>query len=116
MANPQSSPAPVTEKSDCFLQATYSDIYGKGYIPQDVQYRIDDVTNDVEILPWTSYTTQATADNPSDTIQIPASLNTLQSQNNSQELRQVIVKVTAPGGASRNDPIYYSIINRQGLT
>lgn len=115
MANPQSSPTPINEKSDAFVQLTYADIYGDPYVPQDVQYRIDDVTNDVEILPWTQISTQATLDSPTDTIQIPASLNVLQSQNNSQELRQVIVRVTAPGGAVRNDPQFYSLINRQGL-
>ena len=111
------SPAPVNEGSDCTLTATYVDIYGKPYTPMAVAYQIDDLTNDVNILPLTQLPTTAGPGNSyTDTIDIPGSLNGLQDQSHSQELRQITYRVTAPGGAVRYDTIDYSIINIEALT
>ena len=105
------NPTVVNELSSCYAQATYFDQNGVSYVPQSVQWRLDDITNNVAITGWTPVATPTA----SDQIAISAASNAMTNANNKLEKRQVTVQATAPGGATRYDYITYDLINLYGV-
>lgn len=107
MANPTS----VNELSACYVTATYFDQNGAPYIPSTVLWKLDDITNNVNIVAWTSIGTPTA----SDVIAISSPQNALGNVANKVEKRQVELMITAPGGAIRYDYITYDLINIYGV-
>jgi hypothetical protein len=106
------SPTVVNELSDCFVTATYLDQNGNPYTPAAVQWRLDDLTNKVQVIAWTSIASPGI----SNVIDIPGASNALTVQSDSVERRQVTVKATAPGtGAIKYDNIVYDLLNIYGV-
>ena len=108
MANPQR----INELSASYVTAAYFDQNGNPYIPAAVSYKLDDVTNDVNIIPWTVFSTSGTT---SDQIPIPSASNALTVATNLTERRQVALKITAPGGVIRYDRVFYDLLNIYGV-
>ena len=106
MANPST----VNRGSECFITATYKDQNGNSFIPSAVQWRLDDLTNQVQVQGWTSIATPTAAD----TITISSVLNAMTNAADQIEKRQVTFKVTTPDANFRYDPIVYDLINLYG--
>ena len=109
MSTPQVN---IDQLSESYVSiAKFTDQNGVPYIPASLRYRIDDLTNNSQVLDWTSIPAAAAV-----VITIPSELNELTVLSDTVEIRQVLLEVTAPGGAIRYDPITYNLIKIYGLT
>lgn len=104
-------PTLVEELSTCFVTAKYFDQNGNPYTPINVNYKVDDLTNEINIIPWTPVVTPGL----SNVITIPAANNAMTNSVNKIEKRQVTVQAIAPGGAQKYDPIVYDLLNIYGV-
>jgi hypothetical protein len=100
------APFSVNELSDAYAEISYFDINGNAYTPLAVSWRLWDDTNKVSIQNWTPIATPGT----SNTVDIPAALNTIGNPAHLTEIRKVIFFITVPGGGSRYDQVTYSLI------
>lgn len=102
----------INQLSQSYVTAgPFLDQNGNAYTPTSLRYRIDDLTNNVQIQDWTTLAVDSTV-----TIIIPSATNELTDINNVVEMRQVTLEVTAPGGALRYDDVTYNLIKVHGLT
>ena len=108
MSNPQR----INELSESYVTAAYFDQNGNPYIPTAVSYKLDDLTNNVNIIPWTVFSTSGTT---TDQIPIASASNALTVATNKTERRQVALRITAPGGLLRYDNIFYDRLNIYGV-
>ena len=79
----------IDEGGTLLLDLTHKDAGGALAAPTSLSYRIDDLTNDREILDWTAVATPASKN----TITITATQNTLQDRNEPYEVRQITTRV-----------------------
>jgi hypothetical protein len=97
----------VDEQTESYVNLTFTDQNGNPYVPTQVQYRIDAVRQNVNVVPWTTAPTPYTP--VPYVIVVPAASNFKQDAD-PVEMRQVSVKITAPGGSVRNDQQTYALI------
>ena len=91
--------------------AQFLDQNGIAYTPTSLRYRIDDLSNNAQVLAWTPISPA-----PNVVITIPSALNEMTNLNDLVEIRQVLLEITAPGGALRYDDVTYNLIRIFGLT
>jgi hypothetical protein len=104
---PQPASAAVNELSTCYANFTFYDQYGNLYTPIAVSYRIDAPGYNVQILDWTVF---SGALGTTIAIAVLGSQNAKQVETDPEELRKVTIKITLPGGNTRYDKAYYTII------
>ncbi len=74
--------------------------------PTTLDYRIDDLTNDVEVLDWTN----VGAPGSTNTITITGVQNTLAGRDQGVELRQVSTRTTDSSGNPSQELFHYKLI------
>lgn len=101
--------AAVVNGSECYCSASFLDVDGNPYTPTSVMYRVDDLTNNVNIIPWTDLAPAQTL-----LITITADQNVMNAASGIRERRQVLVKVGVPLGTTRTDDITYMLVKKVG--
>ena len=96
----------TNEGGTVLVTVTYLDKDKANITPSTVTYRIDDLTNDREVLDTTSVSTPSTEN----TITITPAQNALYTRSRERELRQVTVKATDSAGAVSKQQFYYTLI------
>jgi|SRR6185295_15757 len=99
----------VNDGSECYADITFNDADGNPYIPSALQYRIDDLTNNVPVLAWTPLTPAQEV-----RVTITSAQNVMNSLSRLRERRQVLFQVSIPGGSTRYDDTTYSLVRRVG--
>lgn len=94
------------EGTTTFLETTHLNKDKVLAAPTTLQYRIDDITNNREVLDYTNVSTPGTTN----TIEITAAQNALNGRAQGRELRQVTVKATDSAGSIVQDVFYYTLI------
>lgn len=103
----------LIEQTECFITLSCFDTTDAPMTPQSVQYRIDDVASDTNILPWTAVQTP-----PSTAMQITvtSAQNAMVNLTRMSETHQVLFAITDPSG---NGPFYaralFDLIRVPGL-
>ena len=77
------------ENSACFVTARYFSSSGVGFVPKAVQYRVDDVESQINIVPWTAIAPQAT-----NAVTITSAQNGMISLSRRRESHQVLFQIT----------------------
>lgn len=72
-----------------------------------LRYRVDDLTNSVVVLDWTS----VQSPDPVGSVTIPATLNGMNRPYRDRELRQVMFEMTDLNGNVRQDLAFYEVGN-----
>ena len=97
---------PTNEGGTVLVTVTFLDKDRVNIVPTTVTYRIDDLTNDREVLAETTVTTPALEN----TITITPAQNALNGRSQPRELRQVTVKAVDSAGAVSKQQFYYTLI------
>ena len=110
MTTPQSEQN-INEASECFVNVSFFDQNGNPYTPTALQYRIDCLDDNTQVLGWTTITPTGT----SQTVTITATQNAMVDIKRKSERRQVSFHVTPPGSTGRYDRTTYTLINIVGV-
>lgn len=98
------------EESACFVIASYFDNTGTAFVPNAVQYRIDDVVSGANILPWTSIVPGITNE-----VVITSAQNAMINNSRSSESHQVLFQVTDGFGNVTYADVSFDVIRVAGL-
>jgi len=101
----------IIEQSACYAIATYLDINGVSFIPAAVRWRVDDITNGVNTVPWTVIS----APTASDTVTVPGIANARTSTRNT-ETREVLFEITDDFGMVDHKRVQYDIVASEGVS
>ena len=99
----------ITNGTECYAQYSFVDINGNSYTPTSLSYSVWDLTNNVNVLPYTSVTPAQ-----SGTITLTSAVNTMSALSVNIERRQVTLQVGIPGGTYRYDTQVYNIVSSAG--
>ncbi len=102
----------VNEGKSITLELTHLDKDKALVTPTTLQYRIDDLTNNREVLDWTAVSSPGSTN----TIVITATQNAKLHRNQKRERRQITTEATDSSGAKDPEEFYYDLIqifNRQ---
>jgi hypothetical protein len=99
----------VDDGSESYCTASFVDQNGVAYVPSSLFYRIDDLTNVVNVVPFTSFPPATSV-----VITITSTQNTMNVASGPTERRQVLLKVGIPGGSLRYDDITYVLLRKTG--
>lgn len=99
----------VNDGTECYPEITFIDADGNPYVPSSLSYRIDDLTNNVPVVPLTTLT-------PANVVRVTITSvqNTMNVASRLRERRQVLFVVGIPGGTTRYDDTTYSLVRRVG--
>lgn len=103
--------AAVNEGSECYANLSFFDQSGAGYVPTALSYRVDSPRYQQNVVPWTVLPPPFAA---TWVIVITAAQNAKLGPE-PMELRRITVKITAPGGALRNDSQTYALMQIPAL-
>ena len=103
---PVSTRNQVPELSDYYATIEYRDIFGAGYTPVTVQWRVWDATNYVPLQDWTPIAVPTMKD----LIDISFTVAALGNAHSLVEAREVIFWIEVSGGAQRYDSAVYYVI------
>lgn len=106
-----SSRTVINEASECYAVCAYKDENGVAFTPNGVRYRVDDITNGVIIVPWTSISGLST----SNRVTITATQNNMSAGKRNRETRQVAFEVTPMGATPRISVAYYDLLRLFGV-
>lgn len=95
----------VNEGSAVQLTVDHRNESGTLEAPATLYYRVDDLTNEREILDWTAVSTPAS----SNTITITGTLNALQDREEPFEVRQITTLATTSGGFPDQEYFLYKV-------
>lgn len=96
----------VNEGMTICLETTHLDKNRVLFTPTTLQYRIDDLTHDREVLDWTTVSTPSSTN----TITVTEAQNALFSRNQDKEKRQITVRPTDSSGDVAQDIFIYTLI------
>lgn len=99
----------VIDGSECYVDAEFFDVNGVPYVPTSLQYRIDDLTNGVAVLPWTTVSVSQQV-----TITLTSTVNTMNVLSKLRERRQFLLQIGIPGGTFQNADTTYALVRRVG--
>lgn len=97
--------ARVNQSSECYATAEYFDDQKQPFIPAIVRYKVDDITNDRNVVPYTDIAGPGT----SSRVSITSSQNAMVNGGH-RETRRVTFEVTAPGGGVQYPNAEYDLI------
>lgn len=102
----------VNEKSPLFMTIVFTDEVGDPLIPTTVEWRLDDKTKGVEVVPWTTLTSPASTM----TMTIPASDNTIEDEANVTEKMAFGIRADDGLPGESHTEFQYNLINLTGPT
>lgn len=102
----------INEQSALFLTFTFTDENGDPIVPSTIEWRLDDITNDTEVVGWTNIGSPATSVN----VTISAQNNLISNQDNVYETRRVTVRIDEGQSTEGNQEKEYRIKNLHGTT
>ena len=94
------------EGTDVVLELTHLNKADALVTPSVLKYRVDDLTNNREILDWTEVSSPSSTNE----ITITRAQNALYSRRTSKELRQISVYAEDSAGAKSQDIFHYTLI------
>lgn len=94
------------EGADVDLDLTHLDKTNALVTPSTLKYRIDDLTNNRQVLDWTDVSTPSSTN----TITTTGAQNAKYSKSQPRELRQVTVYAVDSNGKKSYDPFFYTLI------
>jgi len=99
----------INDGSECYPQISFFDADNNPYTPSSLQYRIDDITNNLPVVPLTSLT-------PAQVVRVvvTGTQNIMNVASRLRERRQVLFVVGIPGGSVRYDDSTYSLVRKVG--
>lgn len=100
----------VNEGSTAPLVVAFLDSAGAAAVPTAVRYRVDDLTNDAEIVAWTSVTPGSSV-----TISIAPAVNAMGAETNKKETRRVTIEASYGAADAIVDFEDYTLVNMRGL-
>lgn len=98
------------EESACFVVASYFDNTSTAFVPNAVQYRIDDVVSGANILEWTSIVPGITNE-----VVVTSAQNAMINNSRSSESHQVLFQVTDGFGNVTYADVSFDVIRVAGL-
>ena len=107
------------ERSGVEINATFYDSVGTPTLPATVEYRVDCATTLKALLGWTTATVTAET-NPagevvySTVIEIPGSVNAIQTNRNRQEVKNVLIVADRDRTSEYSQEYSYVVRNVQG--
>ena len=101
----------IIEDSACFVTATYYDVNGNPMRPVSVQYRMDDVASDTNVIPWTTLIPGAF-----NQVTIPPANNVLINQAVTSEDKQILFQITDGLGNVFEADVVYAVKKVAGLS
>lgn len=102
----------VNEKSPLFMTMKFEDENKLPLVPTTVEWRLDDKTNDVEVVPWTALPSPASTMN----ITIPGSDNLIANEKSVQELQVFGIRVDDGLPGEGHAEHAYNVLNLSGPT
>lgn len=100
----------VNEKSPVFMTMKFTDEVGDDLIPTTVEWRLDDHTNDTEVVPWTNLPAPAAIM----TVTIPGNDNTIEDEDHVKEIQIFGVRVDDGLAGEGHSELIYNVINLTG--
>lgn len=94
------------EASTVLIPLTHLDEDNATFTPSTLKYRIDDLTNNRQVLDWTTVSTPSTTN----TLTITSTQNALYNRSKPRELRQLTVYAQDSSGNESNDVFHYTLI------
>ena len=94
------------EGSTILLEVTYLDQDNSNITPAAVSYRVDDLTNNRQVVDWTAVAAPSTTN----TITVTATQNNLNSRSQEKEMRQITVNSTDSSGNVTQQIFVYTLI------
>lgn len=101
----------IDEASALFMTLTFTDENDLPIVPATVKWRLDDLTNGVEVKAWTALTPASTI-----TFTISALDNAIAVQTNVLENREALVRVNEGLATQAHEHKLYRIENHTGAT
>ena len=96
----------INEGSTAILEVTYLDKDDANITPSAVSYRVDDLTNQRQVVDWTAVAAPSTTN----TITVTATENNLNSRSQEKEMRQITVNSTDSTGNVTQQIFIYTLI------
>ena len=104
-ARVQGARSTFLEGSACFVNASYYDINDLGFTPAAVQYRIDDLLSETNILPWTAIAPAAM-----NQVTVTSAQNQMVSLTRDSEEHQVLFQVTDGYGDVNYGRVIFNLV------
>ncbi len=102
----------VNEKSPLFMTMTFEDETGAPLTPTTVEWRLDDKTNGVEVVPWTSLPSPSSTMN----VTVPGADNAIADEAHVQELQIFGIRVDNGQPGEGHAELAYNVLNLSGPT
>ncbi|KKN66754.1 hypothetical protein LCGC14_0468650 [marine sediment metagenome] len=102
----------VNEKSPLRMTMVFTDFDGDPLIPTTVEWRLDDKTNDAEVVGWTVLPSPAATM----VVVIPGDNNTIEDDANVKELQIFGVRVDEGLAGEAHTEFAYDVLNLSGPT
>ncbi len=102
----------VKEKSPLRVTMVFTDFDGDPLVPTTVEWRLDDKTNDAEVVAWTNIASPAA----NMTVTIPGSGNTIEDETHVKELQVFGVRVDVGLVGESHAEYPYDVLNLSGPT
>ncbi len=102
----------VNEKSPLRMTMVFTDFDGDPLVPTTVEWRLDDKTNDAQVVPWTVLASPA----DTMTVVIPADNNIIADEVNVKELQIFGVRVDDGLAGEAHTEYAYNVLNLSGPT
>lgn len=102
----------VNEKSPIFITIVFTDELGDPLIPQTVDWRLDDRTNDIEIQPWTPLASPASTMS----FTIAGDKNVITDEEHVKEVQIFGVRVDDGLAGEGHAEVIYNVLNLTGPT
>ena len=100
----------VNEKSALYMTMTFKDENGDPLVPAKVEWRLDDLTNDTEVVGWTNIPSPASTM----TFVIPGDNNTIEDETHVKEQQVFGIRVDEGGVGEAHEELVYSVLNLTG--
>jgi hypothetical protein len=102
----------INEGSALYFTFTFKDENGAPVIPTSIDWRLDDVTNNVQVLDWAAIGVPAASVN----ITVEGANNAISAQTNAIEERKVTVRINSGGPDAAYQDKTYKLQNLYGVT
>ena len=101
----------VNEQSALFLRFSFFDEADSPIEPATIEWRVDDITNGVEVVDWTSIVTP----NEVVVVSVSGQTNLIADQSHTFELRRVTVRIDDGLATESSQEKYYRLKNLGGV-
>jgi len=100
----------VNEQSPLCMTLTFTDENGDPLIPTTVEWRLDDVELDIEVVAWTGLVSMAAIMN----MTIPADNNVIEDESKVREARMYGIRINNTMASEAHAQFKYHVINLVG--